>query len=281
MARIRETTLLRFIKDECANYDKHYQECLSGGECKVLKGRPCGYFEKCVLGPPDYSYRLPGYDYSRLFAKCAEQTGAKKEQVKQRRWATKEQVKALSKGGGQTTLTPDIAARLASGWRLHIEDDDLCFIVGITHGQLRGWLQNNTQTTFIRSVPRLRVDGTPLRDSKGNEIVKRVTETVGLYDLRAREWASFEYNYMQKHDMLIDKAIAEKDYRTAMKGIQWVLAKRFPKKYGEARGIDVNANTTPQASARFEIDELNLPLETRKLILKKIRERRDNTTQSN
>jgi hypothetical protein len=98
MVRTKQTTLTRFIKDECANFDRHYQECLY----RDLEG-----------------------------------------------WATKEQVKALCKGGGQTTLTPDIAAKLASGWRLHIEDDDLCHIVGITHGQLRGWLQNNTRTTFI------------------------------------------------------------------------------------------------------------------------------------
>ena len=57
MARIRQTTLTRFVKDECANYDKHYQECLSGGECKIFNGERCGYFEKSVLGPSDYPYR--------------------------------------------------------------------------------------------------------------------------------------------------------------------------------------------------------------------------------
>jgi len=85
MTRIRETTLTRFIKDECANFDKHDQECLSGGACKVLNGQRCGYFEKAVLEPQGYPYRLPGYDYGKLFAQYAEQTGANKRKVKARR----------------------------------------------------------------------------------------------------------------------------------------------------------------------------------------------------
>jgi len=85
--RINQTTLVRFVKDECANYDKHYQECMSGKTCKVLNGERCGYFEKVVLGPPDYKYKLPGYDYAKLFAQYAEQTGAESQRVKVRRCA--------------------------------------------------------------------------------------------------------------------------------------------------------------------------------------------------
>ena len=85
VGKMRETTLTRFIRDECANYAKHYQECLSDSECKVLSGERCGYFEKCVLGPPDYPYRLPGYDFAKLFAQYAEQTGARKQSVRIRR----------------------------------------------------------------------------------------------------------------------------------------------------------------------------------------------------
>ena len=85
MTTVKGTTLMKFIKDECANFDKHYQECVSGGECKVLNGERCGYFEQRVLGTPDYPYRLPGYDYSKLFAQYAEQTGTQKRKVKVRR----------------------------------------------------------------------------------------------------------------------------------------------------------------------------------------------------
>ena len=85
MIAITETTLTRFIKDECANYDKHYQTCVFADSCKVLNGKRCGYFERRVLGAPDYKYKLPGYDYSKLFAQYAEQTGMKKVKVKVRR----------------------------------------------------------------------------------------------------------------------------------------------------------------------------------------------------
>lgn len=85
MSKIKETTLARFLKDNCCNYDKHYQSCLFADSCRVFDGQRCGYFEKCVLGPPDYKYKLPGYDYAKLFAQYAEQTGAKAQKVKVRR----------------------------------------------------------------------------------------------------------------------------------------------------------------------------------------------------
>lgn len=85
MVKIKEKTLTRFIKDNCANYDIHYQKCLFADSCRVMDGLRCGYFEKCVLGPADYKYRLPGYDYSKLFAQYANQTGTAPTKVKQRR----------------------------------------------------------------------------------------------------------------------------------------------------------------------------------------------------
>lgn len=85
MSKIKETTLTRFIKDNCANYDRHYQSCLFADSCKVLDGQRCGYFEKCVLGLPDYKGRLPDYDYAKLFAQYAELTDAPSQAVEQRR----------------------------------------------------------------------------------------------------------------------------------------------------------------------------------------------------
>lgn len=80
-----KNTLTRFAKDECCNYDKHYQTCLDGEPCKVLSGARCGYFEKVVLGPVDYKFRLSGYDYQKLFAQYAEQTGTEGQAVQQHR----------------------------------------------------------------------------------------------------------------------------------------------------------------------------------------------------
>ena len=85
MSKTKETTLQKFLKDNCANYDKHYQSCLFADSCRVFDGQRCGYFERCVLGPPEYKYKLPGYDYAKLFAQYAEQTGAKAQKVKVRR----------------------------------------------------------------------------------------------------------------------------------------------------------------------------------------------------
>ena len=83
----KEKDLTRFIKDNCANWDNHYQSCLFADSCKVFDGQRCGYFEKAVLGPPDYKYKIAGYDYAKLFAQYAEQTGARKQKVKVRRCA--------------------------------------------------------------------------------------------------------------------------------------------------------------------------------------------------
>lgn len=80
-----QSTLTRFVKDECANYNGHYQTCIDDKPCKVLAGEQCGYFEKVVLCPPDYKYKLPGYDYAKLFAQYAEQTKTKSKVVQQRR----------------------------------------------------------------------------------------------------------------------------------------------------------------------------------------------------
>jgi len=73
-----------FVKDNCANFDRHYQTCIDDAPCKVLEGRRCGYFERCVLGPPDYRFRLPDCDYGKLFAQYAEQTGTESQTVEQR-----------------------------------------------------------------------------------------------------------------------------------------------------------------------------------------------------
>lgn len=85
MIAVKKTILTRFLKDNCANYDRHYQSCLFDDSCRVFNSHRCGYFERRVLGPPDYKYKLPGYDYSKLFAQYAEQTGTQKQKVKVRR----------------------------------------------------------------------------------------------------------------------------------------------------------------------------------------------------
>ena len=74
-----------FVRDECANYSKHDEACLFDESCKVMDGQRCDYFEKAALGLTDYKYKLPGYDYQKLFAQYAEQTSIEKQQVNVRR----------------------------------------------------------------------------------------------------------------------------------------------------------------------------------------------------
>lgn len=67
-------------------FDRHYEICsFSGDKCKVIEGNCCDYFEHVLLNVPEKS-RLPGYDYSKLSAQYAQQTGAKvSSKIKQRR----------------------------------------------------------------------------------------------------------------------------------------------------------------------------------------------------
>ena len=84
---MKNQALTRFVKDECVNFDKHYQLCTDDKPCKVLAGERCGCFEKVVLCPPDYKSRLPNYDYQKLFAQYADQTQTQAQVVEQRRCA--------------------------------------------------------------------------------------------------------------------------------------------------------------------------------------------------
>ena len=84
MLRNNTSALKGFIKDECANYDKHYQSCIWDRPCMVLSSARCGYFEKVVLCPAGYKFRLPDYDYQKLSAQYTEQTRTQAESVNQR-----------------------------------------------------------------------------------------------------------------------------------------------------------------------------------------------------
>lgn len=72
---------MKFIKKECANWvlDSNTNEeyCLScdhgeaepfndSYECWVMQGEYCPYFEKSVLGPPDYPYPPQGHNIQQV-----------------------------------------------------------------------------------------------------------------------------------------------------------------------------------------------------------------------
>lgn len=76
--------LPKFVRDACSKFDRHYQTCMDDEPCKVLAGKRCGYFEQVVLCSPDYKYRLPNYDYAKLFGEYAETTKTEAPVVSQR-----------------------------------------------------------------------------------------------------------------------------------------------------------------------------------------------------
>jgi len=79
---VQARTLKQFLI-ECANY--HQGECrIQDTVCIILTGERCDYFERSVLGPPDYRYPIPDVDYPAIRAQYADQTGAKIEKSRQR-----------------------------------------------------------------------------------------------------------------------------------------------------------------------------------------------------
>jgi hypothetical protein len=47
-------SLTKFIKQECFNWYREEKHCIFHGQCFVMKGKPCTYFKRSVLPPPDY-----------------------------------------------------------------------------------------------------------------------------------------------------------------------------------------------------------------------------------
>lgn len=171
------------------------------------------------------------------------------------KWVTPQQIKELTpQNFNDTTLTPDIAIRLAKGWNVKFEDTILCDIIGITYNQLSNWLKNNQKVTLIVNVKK--PDGTE----------ERRQETIGLRQLRAREWAKLSYNLMNNQLALAEDAKKAKDYATAARIEQWVMEKVEPKRFGQTSTTNV---TTQVQINQISIDELDL--DTRKRILEQIR----------
>jgi hypothetical protein len=63
--------LMMFVKNECANYYDEVGCVIRDVRCLLSEGNRCEYFEKSVLGKPDYPYRQKGYNFSKLFDQYA------------------------------------------------------------------------------------------------------------------------------------------------------------------------------------------------------------------
>lgn len=71
-ANITDSGNCLLCQTACKNRDCTFCTDDKYGQCKILQGKPCLYFERHVLGPPNYRYPLPHYDYQKLFDQYGE-----------------------------------------------------------------------------------------------------------------------------------------------------------------------------------------------------------------
>ncbi len=112
-----------------------------------------------------------------------------------------------------STLTAELAYQLEFYWQLAgntLSDEEICSKVGISFGQLRGWLQRNVKPKTLGG--------------------QRGTE--GLRDIRARAKVSTMTGYLSKLVQIAEKAEANQDYAVASSNYTWLLEKQFPTVYG-------------------------------------------------
>jgi hypothetical protein len=123
--------------------------------------------------------------------------------------------KSKSSAKPKTTLTTEIAEQLKTFWMIGgpetLSDDEICDRIGITEGQLRGWLQRNAKALVAWN---------------GKEI------ELGLRDLRTRARAQLKGGYLARLNRLATISEAEGDILTSAKIIMWLTEKQFPKDFG-------------------------------------------------
>lgn len=200
---------------------------------------------------------------------CRCNTATVKKYRDEQNWVIDQEVKELAKRpGNDVLLTTDIANTLASGWRIHMMDKDLCNIVNITPKQLSNWLYNNTECTVIRTYK------TGEKDDKGNDVTGRRTETIGLKELKEKEWSNFEFSQVQIQLNLQQMASNAGQYGVAAGIGQYLLEKKIPHVYGQKAQTQININNQTQNNF-VKIDTLDLDIETRRKILSKLREQKE------
>ena len=115
--------------------------------------------------------------------------------------------------GRNTSLTEEIAQKLEFYWQLGggtLADQEICARIGISLGQLQGWLHRNVK-------PR-KPDGT-----LGKE---------GLRNIRARATSGTKTGYLSKLIEIAREAQAAQQFKVATQTYMWLLEKQFPKDYG-------------------------------------------------
>jgi hypothetical protein len=127
------------------------------------------------------------------------------------------------KQGRPQTLTDETAQKLADLWKVSesISDQNVCDLIGITSGQLQGWLDRETPATVIIGSEQIRA---------------------GLREIRTRAKAGIKISYLKKLHNLIEAAEEKGDFGTAARSLCWLLEKQFPQEYANKQHIDMTQN---------------------------------------
>lgn len=131
--------------------------------------------------------------------------------------------KGTKAGGRKTTLTTTIAIQLARMWRHKISDQIACDVIGITKNQLKQWLRTNQ----IVSITVKRTVG---------EKETLFEEKIGLQHLRTRERGMILCDYIELHKKAIEGAMDSEKYGDALRGIEFMMEKQFPRQFGKDPG---------------------------------------------
>jgi len=123
--------------------------------------------------------------------------------------AKKRAVAKKARRGRPTTLTAKIKLQLVTLWSLSgenvLSDSQICEHIGITHDQLKAWLQRSDELRHLRTCKR----------------------------------ASVKIGYLQRLNALIDKMENDGQFDAAAKYVCWLLEKQFPKNFGSVTQIEI------------------------------------------
>ena len=124
-----------------------------------------------------------------------------------------------------STLTTKVAESLEFYWQLvgdKLSDEDICTKVGVSWGQLHGWLERNTKPKGP--------DG-----KHGPE---------GLRSIRERAKVSVMTGYLTELHKNMRDAQAAGDHRAVSTILFWLLEKQFPTKFGNRIKVEMDESKT-------------------------------------
>jgi len=139
----------------------------------------------------------------------------------------------------RVTLTPEIAAALEGYWELSgtdtLTDEEICLRVGITLGQLTGWLKRNTKVEWKGKKESLRHIRARARHKTKTSYLQRMVVIMAEAHQAAQQALRPPHpgqspNYHGAAAMM----------KVASDQLKWLLERQFPKEFNPARMMDLD-----------------------------------------